>query len=68
MRVTIDQLRTLRDIADEIARCGSAEDQIGMPAAYYLKQLDKALPEMASRIRALCATIEAQSNDLEARF
>jgi hypothetical protein len=67
MNITVDQLRQLHDLADEIARVGSSQDHIGSPPAYYLKEIDKALPELAARLRALCATIESQP-DLEARL
>lgn len=67
MRVTESQLRHLRDFADELSRLASASDQVGSPAAYYLKQIDKAIPDLVSRYLALLDTIEGQP-DTEARF
>jgi hypothetical protein len=61
------QLRVLEDIADELRRFSQIEDQVGMPAAFYLKQLDKALPDLALRITALVIAIQGQ-DDMEARF
>ena len=46
--ITTDQLRKLRDFADELTRLAAADDQIGAPPAYYLKQIDKAIPEMVT--------------------
>lgn len=66
--ITIDQLRHLRDFADELTRLGSAEDQVGSPAAYYLKQIDKALPDLVERYLELITTIEGQRDDVQARF
>jgi len=65
--ISIDQLRTLRDMADELDRLGSMEDQVGSPAAYYLKQLDTALPGLAQRLRALVLKVQGQAS-IEARF
>jgi len=58
--ISIDQLRTLRDFADELDRLSSMEDQVGSPAAFYLKQLDKALPDLSLRIKAMVVTIQEQ--------
>jgi len=58
--ISESQLRTLEDIADELRRFSQTEDQMGMPAAFYLKQLDKSLPDLALRIKALVVTIRGQ--------
>lgn len=70
MNITPEQLAAFSAIADELRRLALTESQIGSPATYQLKQMDRALPELAMRIEVLCATIESQSNDLDlqARF
>lgn len=67
-RITVDQLRLLRDFADELTRMSASEDQVGSPAAYYLKQIDKAIPEMIQRYLAILDTIEGQMDEMQARF
>jgi hypothetical protein len=66
--ITLGQLRHLRDFADELTRMAASEDQVGSPPAYYLKQIDKAIPEMVQRYLAVLSTIEGQPADLKARF
>jgi len=58
MQITSDQLQTIQEWADELERLASVDDQMGMPPAYYLRQINKALPDLASRIRAMVVTIE----------
>ena len=58
MNITSDQLQTIQEWADELERLASADDQMSMPPAYYLRQIDKALPDLARRIRAMVVAIE----------
>jgi len=58
--ISESQMRTLGDIADELRRFAQTEDQMGMPPGFYLKQIDRELPNVALRIKALVATIERQ--------
>ena len=61
MYITNAQLDTLHDIAVELRRLCLIEEQIGSPAAYQLKQMDRVLPDLALRIDAMIATVRGQS-------
>ena len=60
MHITLDQLEIMREWASELDRLALSEQQIGSPAAYHLKQMDRALPELALQIRAMVVTIMGQ--------
>lgn len=58
--ITADQLRTLREFADALDRLVLVGDQLAMPPAFHLRQIDHALADMSLRIKALCVTITGQ--------
>lgn len=60
MNITDDQLNTLGEFADELDNLHGAT-QLAMPPAYHLKQLQRALPELSARIKAL--VVEISGND-----
>lgn len=58
--ITSDQLRVLHEFAEALDRLALVGEQLAMPAAYHLRQIDRELPDIALRIKALCITIQGQ--------
>ncbi len=53
---TDDQIERLGLLADELDNLHGAT-QLAMPAAFHLKQLQRALPELSAKIKALVVEI-----------
>lgn len=58
MIITPEQLQRLSEIADDPDRLVTS-DQIGMPQAMLLKQIQRALPEEAALIRVLVQEVRS---------
>lgn len=56
MNITDDQLNMLSEFADELDNL-TAATQLGMPPTFHLKQLQRALPDLSERIKALVTEI-----------
>lgn len=56
MQITDDQLNTLGEFADELDNLSMAT-LLNMPPAFHLKQLQKAMPDLSNRIKALVTEI-----------
>lgn len=56
MQITDDQLNTLGEFADELDNLSMAT-LLNMPAGFHLKQLQKAMPDLSNRIKALVTEI-----------
>ncbi len=55
-QITDDQLNTLGEFADELDNLSMAT-LLNMPSAFHLKQLQRALPELSEKIKALVTEI-----------
>lgn len=62
MNITPDQLRILLDLADDLDRLSLVSEQLVMPPAHHLKQMDRVLPEIALRIKALVMAIRGEDD------
>jgi len=56
MNITEDQIERLGLLADELDNLHGAT-QLGMTAAFHLKQIQRALPELSTKIKALIVEI-----------
>jgi hypothetical protein len=67
MNITPEQLEQLLDLAADLDRLALVSEQMAMPPAYHLKQMDRALPEIALRLKALCMVIRGWSDEERTR-
>ena len=60
MYISEKQVVVLKELAEELERIALIADQVGSPAKYHLAQMDRVLPEIALKLRALVVTIRGQ--------
>jgi hypothetical protein len=60
MNITDEQLNELGEVADEIDNFVGAT-QLAMPPAFHLQQLQRALPELSAKIKALVVAIGGEN-------
>ena len=58
--ITDDQVEQLGQLADELDNIHGAT-QLAMPPAFHLKQLQRVLPELSAKIKALVVEISGEN-------